>query len=276
MQTIQGQSCPTVYILRRIHTMAKLANEADTGSNVSNEERIDAIADAAQKIQGNNALQRIQGSNAFISDSVSAALNAQAQLDCQVNVATEAAAAGLGATVDSLVNDGHTSLDYSQAIAKDFTLGKDDPWFKKRKDFYDNAKACVVYGHVTAKDYGLPAKFLEKTEFYRIYRATKKALQNEGLQPVIHVALETAKSDANQTIRKIRERMITIEKADEVDTPKVESTDTEKNIKDFQRLINRVLSREDLDVDETESMVAILRLAADTFNIEADLKFDVE
>jgi len=268
MQTIQGQSCPTVYILRRINTMAKLANEADTGSNVSNEERIDVIADAVDKIQG---------SNAFISDSVSEVLHLQAQLDCQVNVAEEAAAAGLGATVDSLVSDGHTSLDYSQAIAKDFTLGKDDAAFKARKNFYDNAKACVVYGHVTAKDYGLPAKFLEKTEFYRIYRSTKKALEKEGLQPAIYVALETARYDANRTIVKIRARMVTIEKADEVDTPKVESTDTEKNIKDFQRLINRVLSREDLDADDTESMIEVMRHAADVFNIaEEFLKFDIE
>jgi len=234
--------------------MAKLANEADTGSNVSNEERIDVIADAVDKIQG---------SNAFISDSVSEVLHLQAQLDCQVNVAEEAAAAGLGATVDSLVSDGHTSLDYSQAIAKDFPLGKDDAAYKGRKAFYDNAKACVVYGHVTAKDYGLPAKFLEKTEFYRIYRSTKKAL-------------ETARYDANRTIVKIRGRMVTIEKAGEVDTPKVESTDTEKNIKDFQRLINRVLSREDLDVEDTEAMIDVMRHAADVFNIEADLKFDVE
>jgi len=253
--------------------MTKSVKKADTGSNVSNE-RTNLIAEAAQRVQQQ---RKEQGSNAFISDTVSESLIAQAHLDSLASEAGERATIGLGETVTNLMESGHTSLDYTQAKAKDFTLGKDDPWFKKRKDFYDNAKAVTTFGHVTGKDYGLPGKFLERGEFYRIYRAKKSELSNEGLQPAIFVALETAKNDANQTIRKIRERMITIEKGDDK-TPKVESTNFEKDLKDFQRLINRLLSREDLPADEVKHKLIALKQAAGSggYGFIHDLKFDVE
>ena len=253
--------------------MTKSVKKADTGSNVSNE-RTNLIADAAQRVQQQ---RKEQGSNAFISDTVSESLIAQAHLDSLASEAGERATIGLGETVTNLMDSGHTSLDYTQAKAKDFTLGKDDPWFKKRKDFYDNAKAVTTFGHVTGKDYGLPEKFLERDGFNTVYGWTKKKIEKEGLQPAVYVALETAKSDANQTIRKIRERMRTIEKGSDK-TPKVESTDTEKDIKDFQRIINRLLNREDLSAEEVEYKLTALQEATGRsgYNIDDDLKFDVE
>lgn len=247
--------------------MAKLAKKADTGSNVSNE-RTNLIADAVNKVQG---------SNAAITPPVTEWLVHQGQLDSQENAAKEAAAIGLGETVANLVDSGQTSMDWTAPDAKQFALGKDDAAFKGRKTFYDDAKRDIAFGYVTAKDYGLPAKILERDGFNTVYGWTKKKIEDEGMQPAVYVALETAKSDANKTIRKIRERMRTIEKGDDK-TPKVESTDTEKDIKDFQRIINRLLNREDLSQEEVYYKLTALQEATgkDGYNIDDDLNFDVE
>jgi len=247
--------------------MTKSVKKVDTDSNVSNE-RTNLIADAVNKVQG---------SNAAVTPPVTEWLVHQGQLDSQENAAKEAAAEGLSDTVANLVDSGQTSMDWTAPNAKDFTLGKDDAAFKGRKTFYDDAKRDIAFGYVTAKDYGLPDKFLERDGFNTVYGWTKKKISDEGLQPAVYVALETAKSDANQTIRKIRERMRTIEKGDDK-TPKVESTDLEKDIKDFQRIINRLLSREDLSAEEVEYKLTALQEATGRsgYNIEDDLKFDVE
>ena len=242
--------------------MAKLAKKVDTDSNVSNE-RLDLI---------NDAVNKVQGSNAAITLSVTEWLVHQGQLDSQENAAKEAAAEGLGETVTNLVEQGQTSMDWTAPKAKDFALGKDDAAFKGREAFYDEAKRDISFGYVTAKDYGLPAKFLERDSFDAIYGWTKTRVEKEGLQPAVYVALETAKADANQTIRKIRERMRTIEKG-ETKTPKVESTDIEKDIKDFQRLLNRLLNSEGA---AEGLLVDALRDAATVYGIVEDLKFDVE
>ncbi len=247
--------------------MTKSVKKADTGSNVSNE-RLDLI---------NDAVNKVQGSNAALTPPVTEWLVHQGQLDSQENAAKEAAAEGLSDTVANLVDSGQTSMDWTAPNAKDFALSKDDAAFKGRKTFYDDAKRDIAFGYVTAKDYGLPTKFLERDGFNTVYGWTKKKIEKEGLQPAVYVALETAKSDANQTIRKIRERMRTIEKGDDK-TPKVESTDTEKDIKDFQRLINRLLNREDLSQEEVYYKLTALQEATGRsgYNIDDDLKFDVE
>ena len=247
--------------------MTKSVKKADTGSNVSNE-RLDLI---------NDAVNKVQGSNAAITPPVTEWLVHQGQLDSLENAAKEDAAIGLGETVLNLVDSGQTSMDWTAPDAKQFALGKDDAAFKGRKTFYDDAKRDIAFGYVTAKDYGLPTKFLERDGFNTVYGWTKKKIEKEGLQPAVYVALETAKSDANQTIRKIRERMRTIEKGDDK-TPKVESTDTEKDIKDFQRIINRLLNREDLSAEEVEYKLTALQEATGRsgYNIDDDLKFDVE
>jgi len=237
-----------------------------TKSVKKSNERTNLIADAVNKVQG---------SNAAVTPPVTEWLVHQGQLDSQENAAKEAAAEGLSDTVANLVDSGQTSMDWTAPNAKDFALGKDDAAFKGRKTFYDDAKRDIAFGYVTAKDYGLPDKFLERDGFNTVYGWTKKKIEKEGLQPAVYVALETAKSDANQTIRKIRERMRTIEKGDDK-TPKVESTDLEKDIKDFQRLINRALNCESASKEETDSMINALRDAATVYNIEGDLKFDVE
>ena len=236
--------------------------------SVKKEVRADLIADAVNKVQG---------SNAAITPPVTEWLVHQGQLDSQENAAKEAAAIGLGETVANLVDSGQTSMDWTAPDAKQFTLGKDDAAFKGRKTFYDDAKRDIAFGYVTAKDYGLPAKILERDGFDTVYGWTKKKIEDEGMQPAVYVALETAKSDANKTIRKIRERMRTIEKGDDK-TPKVESTDTEKDIKDFQRIINRLLNREDLSAEEVEYKLTALQEATGRsgYNIDDDLKFDVE
>jgi len=237
--------------------------------SVKKEVRTDLIADAVNKVQG---------SNAALTPPVTEWLVHQGQLDSQENAAKEAAAEGLSDTVANLVDSGQTSMDWTAANVKDFALGKDDAAFKGRKAFYDNAKRDIAFGYVTAKDYGLPTKFLERDGFNTVYGWTKKKIEKEGLQPAVYVALETAKSDANQTIRKIRERMRTIEKGNPEVTPKVESTDTEKDIKDFQRIINRLLNREDLPADEIEYKLTALQIVAGKsgYGISEDLKFDVE
>jgi|TARA_R110002033_G_scaffold157844_1_gene193890 hypothetical protein len=247
--------------------MTKSVKKVDTDSNVSNE-RLDLI---------NDAVNKVQGSNAAITPPVTEWLVHQGQLDSLENAAKEDAAIGLGETVLNLVDSGQTSMDWTAPDAKQFALGKDDAAFKGRKTFYDDAKRDIAFGYVTAKDYGLPTKFLERDGFNTVYGWTKKKIEKEGLQPAVYVALETAKSDANQTIRKIRERMRTIEKGDDK-TPKVESTDTEKDIKDFQRIINRLLNREDLSAEEVEYKLTALQEATGRsgYNIDDDLKFDVE
>ena len=237
-----------------------------TKSVKKSNERTNLIADAVNKVQG---------SNAAVTPPVTEWLVHQGQLDSQENAAKEAAAEGLSDTVANLVDSGQTSMDWTAPNAKDFALGKDDAAFKGRKTFYDDAKRDIAFGYVTAKDYGLPDKFLERDGFNTVYGWTKKKIEKEGLQPAVYVALETAKSDANQTIRKIRERMRTIEKGDDK-KPKVESTDLEKDIKDFQRLINRALNCESASKEETDLMIGALRDAATVYNIEGDLKFDVE
>ena len=225
----------------------------------------------------NDAVNKVQGSNAALTPPVTEWLVHQGQLDSQENAAKEAAAIGLGETVANLVDSGQTSMDWTAPDAKQFALGKDDAAFKGRKTFYDDAKRDIAFGYVTAKDYGLPAKILERDGFDTVYGWTKKKIEDEGMQPAVYVALETAKSDANKTIRKIRERMRTIEKGDDK-TPKVESTDTEKDIKDFQRIINRLLNREDLSAEEVEYKLNALQEATGRsgYNIDDDLKFDVE
>ena len=239
-----------------------------TKSVKKSNERLDLI---------NDAVNKVQGSNAALTPPVTEWLVHQGQLDSQENAAKEAAAEGLSDTVANLVDSGQTSMDWTAPNAKDFTLGKDDAAFKGRKTFYDDAKRDIAFGYVTAKDYGLPDKFLERDGFNTVYGWTKKKIEKEGLQPAVYVALETAKSDANQTIRKIRERMRTIEKGDDK-APKIESTDTEKDIKDFQRIINRLLSREDLSAEEVEYKLNALQEATgkNGYHIDDDLKFDVE
>jgi len=247
--------------------MAKLAKKADTGSNVSNE-RTNLIADAVNKVQG---------SNAALTPPVTEWLVHQGRLDSEANNAKEVAAEALENTVANLVANGQTSMDWTSPIAKEFTLGKEDAAFKGRKTFYDDAKRDIAFGYVTAKDYGVPAKFLERDAFDTIYGWTKSKIEKEGMQPAIHIAMETIRYDANQTVRNIRERMRTIEKGDDK-TPKVESTDTEKDIKDFQRIINRLLNREDLSAEEVEYKLTALQEATgkNGYHIDDDLKFDVE
>ena len=248
--------------------MTKSVKKVDTDSNVSNE-RLDLI---------NDAVNKVQGSNAALTPPVTEWLVHQGRLDSEANNAKEVAAEALETTVANLVANGQTSMDWTKPLAKDFTLGKNDAAFKGRETFYDDAKRDIAFGYVTAKDYGLPAKFLERDSFDTIYRWTKKKIEKEGLQPVVYVALETIRYDANQTVRNIRERMRTIEKGDVVRTDNVESTDTEKDIKDFQRIINRLLNREDLSAEEVEYKLNALQEATGRsgYNIDDDLKFDVE
>ena len=236
--------------------------------SVKKEVRTDLIADAVNKVQG---------SNAAVTISVTEWLVHQGRLDSEANNAKEVAAEALETTVANLVANGQTSMDWTSPIVKDFTLGKDDAAFKGRKAFYDDVKRDIAFGYVTAKDYGVPAKFLERDAFDTIYGWTKKKIEKEGMQPAIHIAMETIRYDANQTVRNIRERMRTIEKGDDK-TPKVESTDTEKDIKDFQRIINRLLNREDLPADEIEYKLTALQIVAGKsgYGISEDLKFDVE
>ena len=247
--------------------MTKSVKKADTGSNVSNE-RTNLIADAVNKVQG---------SNAALTPPVTEWLVHQGRLDSEENAAKEAAAEGLTVTVANLVDSGQTSMDWTAPDAKQFALGKDDAAFKGRKTFYDDAKRDIAFGYATTKDYGLPAKFLERDGFNTVYGWNKKKIADEGMQPAVFVSLETIRYDANQTVRKIRERMRTIEKGDDK-TPKVESTDTEKDIKDFQRLINRLLNREDLSAEEVEYKLTALQEATgkNGYHIDDDLKFDVE
>ena len=248
--------------------MTKSVKKVDTDSNVSNE-RTNLIADAVNKVQGSNAL---------INDAIREAIEEQGYLEGIAGVSEERANTHLSEIVPLLVEHGHTALDYTQAKAEDFPMGKDDAAFKGRKAFYDDAKFNMAWGLFKANErYGADVKYNDRAVFAMAYDKRESKLKSEGESPIVFTGISTVKAAANRKIVKIRARMLTIEKGDDK-TPKVESTDLEKDIKDFQRLINRLLNREDLSQEEVYYKLTALQEATGRsgYNIEDDLKFDVE
>ena len=238
-----------------------------TKSVKKSNERTNLIADAVNKVQGSNAL---------INDAIREAIEEQGYLEGIAGVSEERANTHLSEIVPLLVEHGHTALDYTQAKAEDFPLGKDDAAFKGRKAFYDDAKFNMAWGLFKANErYGADVKYDDRAVFAMAYDKRESKLKSEGESPIVFTGISTVKAAANRKIVKIRARMLTIEKGNE-NTPKVESTDIEKDIKDFQRIINRLLNSEGVPVDEANLMMDALRDAATVYGITDDLKFDVE
>ena len=153
-----------------------------------------------------------------------------------------------------LHDNGFTASQYRQADVKQFAEGTDDPAYKAHKAFYDDAK--VNY-----------AGWLEASDDYRdvplmpLYSMTKKAIEAAGHPKRVTIALQELKADANQGIRKIRERLETLERRDENGDP-VAKSEAERDAANLVAIYKRRMADENMPADELKHKIANLQNTA--------------
>jgi hypothetical protein len=90
---------------------------------------------------------------------------------------------------------------------------------------------------------------------------TKKALEAAGHPKRVHIALVELKDDANQGIRKIRERLETLESQDENGDP-VAKSEAERDAANLVAIYKRKANNEDTPADEQRNQFAALQVCA--------------
>ena len=106
-----------------------------------------------------------------------------------------------------LHDNGFVASQYRQADIRKFA-DKDDPAYKAHKAFYDDSKVNYAGKLAASGEYS-------DVDLMPLYSMTKKALDAAGYAKRVHIALVELKDDANQGMRKIRERLETLESQDE-------------------------------------------------------------
>lgn len=153
-----------------------------------------------------------------------------------------------------LHDNGFTASQYSQADAKQFAKGNDDPAYKAHKAFYDDSKVNYASKLAASDEYS-------DVDLMPLYSMTKKALDAAGYAKRVYIALVELKADANQGMRKIRERLETLESQDENGNP-VTKTEAQRDAANLLAIYKRRMADEDMPADELKHKIANLQNTA--------------
>ena len=153
-----------------------------------------------------------------------------------------------------LHDNGFTASQYSQADAKQFAKGNEDPAYKAHKAFYDDSKVNYASKLAATGEYS-------DVDLMALYSMTKKALDAAGYAKRVHIALVELKADANQGMRKIRERLETLESQDENGDP-VTKTEAQRDASNLLAIYKRKAGNEDTPADEMKAQFAALQVCA--------------
>ena len=152
-----------------------------------------------------------------------------------------------------LHDNGFTASQYRQADIRKFA-DKDDPAYKAHRAFYDDAKVNYASKLAASGEYS-------DVDLMPLYSMTKKALDAAGYAKRIHIALVELKDDANQGMRKIRERLETLESQDENGDP-VTKTEAQRDAANLLAIYKRKAGNEDTPADEMKAQFAALQVCA--------------
>jgi hypothetical protein len=152
-----------------------------------------------------------------------------------------------------LHDHGFTASQYRQADIRKFA-DKDDPAYKAHKAFYDDAKVNYASKLAATGEYS-------DVDLMPLYSMTKKALDAAGYAKRVHIALVELKDDANQGMRKIRERLETLESQDENGNP-VAKTEAQRDAANLLAIYKRRMADEDMPADELKHKIANLQNTA--------------
>jgi len=152
-----------------------------------------------------------------------------------------------------LHDNGFTASQYRQADVKQF-VDKDDPAYKAHKAFYDDAKFNYASKLASSGEYS-------DVPLMPLYGMTKKAIEAAGHPKRVSIALVELKDDANQGIRKIRERLETLESRDENGDP-VAKSEAERDAANLVAIYKRRMADEDMPADELKHKIAALQVCA--------------
>ena len=152
-----------------------------------------------------------------------------------------------------LHDNGFTASQYRQADINVFT-DKNDPAYKAHKAFYDDAKVNYASKLAATGEYS-------DVDLMPLYSMTKKALDAAGYAKRVHIALVELKDDANQGMRKIRERLETLESQDENGDPVIK-TEAQRDASNLLAIYKRKAGNEDTPADEMKAQFAALQVCA--------------
>jgi hypothetical protein len=152
-----------------------------------------------------------------------------------------------------LHDNGFTASQYRQADVRKFA-DKDDPAYKAHKAFYDDAKINYASKLASSGEYS-------EVDLMPLYSMTKKAIEAAGHPKRVSIALVELKDDANQGIRKIRERLETLESRDENGDP-VAKSEAERDAASLAAIYKRRMADEDMPADELKHKIAALQVCA--------------
>lgn len=152
-----------------------------------------------------------------------------------------------------LHDNGFTASQYLQADVKHF-VDKDDPAYKAHKAFYDDAKVNYAGWLEASDDYS-------DVPLMPLYGMTKKAIEAAGHPKRVTIALQELKGDANQGIRKIRERLETLERRDENGDP-IAKSEAQRDAANLVAIYKRRMADENMPADELKHKIAALQECA--------------
>lgn len=150
--------------------------------------------------------------------------------------------------------NGFTSKHYTQAAEANYAEGKDDPAYKAQKAFYDAAKLKYATKLEASDDYS-------EVALIPLWDMNKAKLEAAGHPKRVSIALQELKGDANQGIRKIRERLETLERRDENGDP-VAKSEAERDAANLVAIYKRRMADEDMPADELKHKIAALQVCA--------------
>ena len=168
----------------------------------------------------------------------------------------------LGEYTSWLYENGFIASQWRQADPKDFKLGKHDRAYKAHKNFYDDAKMHYAMDLEKSGDYS-------DTPLMPLWNMSKKAIEAAGYPKRVHIALVELKDDANQGMRKIRERLETLERKDD-DGETIPKTKAQRNADSLLAIYKRVANNEDMAADRQGDAFAALRAAAVEVGCESE------
>ena len=168
----------------------------------------------------------------------------------------------LGEYTSWLYENGFTASQWRQADPKDFKLGKHDRAYKAHKNFYDEAKMRYATDLEKSGDYS-------DAPLMPLWSMSKKAIEAAGYPKRVHIALVELKDDANQGMRKIRERLETLERKDD-DGETIPKTKAQRNADSLLAIYKRVTDDEDTTADDQEYACAALEATAVAIKCESE------
>jgi len=214
-------------------------------ANIERDVKAQPMAAAKSELQ-----QAVYGINADITGAFER-MESVAACQSKAKQAEEAYENSLGDYCKWAHESGFTSKHYTQAVAADYAEGKDDPAYKAQKAFYDAAKLNYATRLEASDDYS-------EVPLIPLWEMSATKLEAAGHPKRVSIALRELKDDANQGIRKIRERLETLERADEDGNP-IPKTEAQRDAASFTAIYKRRMADENMPADELKYKLAALQ-----------------